>query len=213
MYHEETSQLICSADHLSGFYFVHGIEMNFRTTCGFFAGLLCFYLIGSLLSVIVLYLIAILFLFRGVVNYSLSKMSVNLVQYRGTVGVFKNRKFFNRLQYKKMFEPTFFQMYLFTEYFYLPCNVVVPLFTLLASLIQLKPKVHNVATISASAIFCITCIHLRPVNWLYSSFLILLNGDVEINPGPRHNSGESFSICHWNLNSVSAYNYTKLSSL
>ena len=43
--------------------------------------------------------------------------------------------------------------------------------------------------------------------------MILLSGDVEINPGPRHNSGELFSICHWNLNTVSAYNYTKLSSL
>ena len=36
---------------------------------------------------------------------------------------------------------------------------------------------------------------------------------MEINSGPRHNSVESFSICHWNLNSVSAYNCTKLSSL
>ena len=34
-----------------------------------------------------------------------------------------------------------------------------------------------------------------------------------MNPKPRHNSVESFSICHWNLNSVSAYNYVKLSSL
>ena len=48
---------------------------------------------------------------------------------------------------------------------------------------------------------------------VYSPFLILLSADVEINPGPRHNSGEFFSICHWNLNSVSDYNYTKLSSL
>ena len=43
--------------------------------------------------------------------------------------------------------------------------------------------------------------------------MILLSGDVEINPARRHNSGESFSICHWNLGSKSAYNYTKLSSL
>ena len=83
---------------------------------------------------------------------------------------------------------------------------------LLAALIYLKPKVHNVATISAFALFFVTCIHLWTVNWLYSPFLILLSGDVEINPGPRYNSGEFFSICHWNL-SVSAYNYTKLSSL
>ena len=35
-------------------------------------------------------------------------MPVNLVQYRGTVEVFNNRKFFDRLQWKKLFEPTFF---------------------------------------------------------------------------------------------------------
>ena len=84
---------------------------------------------------------------------------------------------------------------------------------LLATLIHLKPKVHNVATISTFALLSVTCIHSRTVNWLYGRVLILLSGDVEINPGPRHNSGGSFSICHGNLNSVSAYNYTKLSSL
>ena len=55
---------------------------------------------------------------------------------------------------------------------------------LLAALIYLKPKVHNVATISAFALFFVTCIHLWTVNWLYSPFLILLSGDVEINPYP-----------------------------
>ena len=112
-----------------------------------------------------------------------------------------------------MFEPTFLQTYFLIEYCYLSCNIVVSLIMLLAALIYLKPKVHNVATISTSALFFVTCIHLWTVNWLYSPFLILLSGNVEINPGPRHNSGEFFSIFHWNLNSVSAYNYTKLSSL
>ena len=135
------------------------------------------------------------------------------MQYRGTVEVFNNRKFFNRLQYKKMFDPKFLLMYFLIEYCYLPCNIVVSLFMLLAALIYLKAKVHNVATISAFALFFVACIHLWTVNWLYSPFLILPSGDVEINPGFRHNSGESFSISYWNLNSVSAYNYTKLSSL
>ena len=47
-----------------------------------------------------------------------------------------------------MFEATFLQMYFFIEYCYLPCNIVVSLFVLLAALNYLKPKVHNVATIS-----------------------------------------------------------------
>ena len=39
--------------------------------------------------------------------------------------------------------------------------------------------------------------------------MILLSGDVEINPGPRRNTDETFSICHWNLNSLLACNYNK----
>lgn len=53
----------------------------------------------------------------------------------------------------------------------------------------------------------------RQSTQLYRLFLILLSGDVEINSRPRHNFGESFSICYWNLNSVSACNYSKLFSL
>ena len=52
MYHGETGQLICSADHLSAFFLVHGIERNIVTL----TGLLCRYLIGSFLSVLFLYL-------------------------------------------------------------------------------------------------------------------------------------------------------------
>ena len=32
-----------------------------------------------------------------------------------------------------------------------------------------------------------------------------------MNPGPKHNPCHSFSICHWNLNSLAAYNYLKVS--
>ena len=35
VHHVETRQLICSADHFSGFYLVHGTDRNFQTTCGF----------------------------------------------------------------------------------------------------------------------------------------------------------------------------------
>ena len=39
------------------------------------------------------------------------------------------------------------------------------------------------------------------------------SGDIEPNPGPKPNSCQSFSICHWNLNSISAHNFIKLSLL
>ena len=50
------------------------------------------------------------------------------------------------------------------------------------------------------------------LTWLYS-LLILLSTDVELNPGPKRVSTSNISICHWNLNSISANNYIKLSLL
>ena len=44
-------------------------------------------------------------------------------------------------------------LYIFIKYCYLPCNIPVSLFVLMATLTYLKPKVHNFATISAFALF------------------------------------------------------------
>ena len=45
------------------------------------------------------------------------------------------------------------------------------LFMLLAVLIHLRPKVHNAANISVSALFFVTCIHLSTINLAVWSFL------------------------------------------
>ena len=38
-----------------------------------------------------------------------------------------------------------------------------------------------------------------------------LSGDIEINPGPKLNAlNRCFSLCHWNLNSISAHMFTKV---
>ena len=42
------------------------------------------------------------------------------------------------------------------------------------------------------------------------SLSVLLRGDVEINPDLKRTHRASLSICHWNLNSISAHNYVKL---
>ena len=42
------------------------------------------------------------------------------------------------------------------------------------------------------------------------SLLVTLSGDVEVNPGPKKKDKDSLSICHWNLNKISAYDYSKL---
>ena len=38
-------------------------------------------------------------------------------------------------------------------------------------------------------------------------------GDVKENPGPNPSLNQIFSICHWNLDNISAHNYFKLSLL
>ena len=48
--------------------------------------------------------------------------------------------------------------------------------------------------------------------WL-DEILLKLSGDIEENLGPKPSSNQSFSICHWNLNSISAHNYIKVSLL
>ena len=45
--------------------------------------------------------------------------------------------------------------------------------------------------------------------WL-SLTIIRLSGDIEENPGPKCNSNQSFSIYHWNLNSITAHNYLEI---
>ena len=73
--------------------------------------------------------------------------------------------------------------------------------------------------------FCksVICIYSR--NILYFSLLanylcqvwlcklhITLSGDIEHNPGPKSNSYENFTVCHWNVNTISAHNFSKVST-
>ena len=54
-------------------------------------------------------------------------------------------------------------------------------------------------------------------NYLWSSVACKLHnnlsGDIWLDPGPKSNSCENFSVCHWNLNSISAHNFSKVSLL
>ena len=49
-------------------------------------------------------------------------------------------------------------------------------------------------------------------DWVYF-ITIKLSGDIEENPGPRSQPCNSLSICHWNLKSIPADNFIKLSLL
>ena len=42
-------------------------------------------------------------------------------------------------------------------------------------------------------------------------FSLFICGDAELNPGPKHTKSYYFSLCHWNLNSLPAHDFSKLS--
>ena len=48
---------------------------------------------------------------------------------------------------------------------------------------------------------------------LYIFALIQCHGDIELNPGPKKIKENVLSICHWNLNSIIAHNFSKLTQL
>ena len=50
-------------------------------------------------------------------------------------------------------------------------------------------------------------------SFIFFSRKLLLSGDIETNSGPGHNLNNHFTICHWNLNSISAHNFAKLQLL
>ena len=149
-------------------------------------------------------------LFRNVQNCLDSKMPVNVVQNRGTVGVFNNRKFTEKLQYKEIFKLEFIQTCFIADYLYLHGHSMVLFFMLLIVFFLLLTKVPHGVKFSAFGMFYVIYIHLLSAKWQYRIFLILWSGDVEINPGPRRSTDETFSMCHWNFNSLLACNYSKL---
>ena len=50
--------------------------------------------------------------------------------------------------------------------------------------------------------------------FVFIMLILLIYGDIESNPGPRRrDSCYSFSICYWNLNSMTAHNFEKINLL
>ena len=130
------------------------------------------------------------------------KMPVNLIQYRGAVGTFNTRmsirscKRFSFLNYVSI---NSFQSYSLSTFI---------LFVFL--FLGLKYNGHKISMKSFVWFYFLMGVLLNSSLWLQIP-LILLSGGVEINPGPKRTPKENLSICHCNLNSISAHNYVNLS--
>ena len=143
-------------------------------------------------------------------------MPVNLNQYRGTVGTFNSRyliRFRNSYQHFKChlndidiaFGVIFSCSILTTiSIFFLSWSFGI--FVCNTIKIFLFSRFRKIKGVFVS-IFVFT---------FFVSFLsrkLLLSGDIETNPGPRRNLSNHFTICHWNLNSISAHNFAKVQLL
>ena len=92
-------------------------------------------------------------------------------------------------------------------YLLLSLACVIPLYLYYALLGQtlnllsflIRSKINNLTEF---------CLSLQFLWILYFALRLLQHGDIELNPGPKY-----FSICHWNLNSLTAHNYLKVSQL
>ena len=72
-----------------------------------------------------------------------------------------------------------------------------------------KSYVSKISTKLYISVFLLFNILLGVLVWL-CIWLITLSGDVEVNPGSKKSVSKCLSICHWNLNSILAHDYSKL---
>ena len=102
------------------------------------------------------------------------------MQYRAIVGVFNNRKFTKKLQYKEISKLKFFHTCFIADHLSLNSHSMVSFIMLLIVFFLLKPKVPKGVEFSAFAMFYVICIYLLSVKWLYKIFLILLSGMLKL---------------------------------
>ena len=92
-------------------------------------------------------------------------------------------------------------------YLYLNLDCVIPLY-LYYGLLGQTLNLHSFLIRSTINNLTECCLWLHFLWILYFALRLLQHGDIELNPGPKY-----FSICHSNLNSLTAYNYLKVSQL
>ena len=142
-------------------------------------------------------------------------MPVNLIQYNGTVGIFNNCRFSSSSLNYSYFSKKYHNDDTFTLAIGL---IILALWHLIYVLSNWKFRSRFLPDLAGICNFSRKILYLSMIGvyvhhiWL-SLTIIRLSGDIEENSGPRCSSNKSFSICHWNLNSITAHNYPKISLL
>ena len=132
-------------------------------------------------------------------------MPVNLTQYRVTVRIFNHRKISRNLKFEE------FRIWKWSNNLFKYVSICSSLlfYICLCYLFLSRERVLKITTKFCILIFLLFNIFQIFFAWL-CSLLAMLSGDVEVNPRPKKKDTDCLSICHWNLNSISAYGYSKL---
>ena len=83
----------------------------------------------------------------------------------------------------------------------------IPIYTFFETFVLLN-NISFIIRHYFSYIFSIFVVYLS-----YHIRLIRLSGDIELSPGPKPSSFKCFSICHWNLNSITSHDFLKVKLL
>ena len=94
---------------------------------------------------------------------------------------------------------SFYPVFLYALYF--PFQMFVGICT--SILKTFKKSLKNVGIYFNHVGFCYLL--------FYCIYLLILCGNIELNPGPK--DAKYLSLCHWNLNSIAAHNFAKVSAL
>ena len=141
---------------------------------------------------------------RRVIDLCFLKMPVNAVQYRVTVGIFNNQKLIANLRFEL---PSCSKLSNNLPNY--DANFISLLFYIfLIAFLFSKGYVSKISTKLYISIFMLFNVLLGVLVWLCSC-LIIVSGDVEVNPGPKNSASECLSICHWNLNRILTHDYHK----
>ena len=79
----------------------------------------------------------------------------------------------------------------------------------LCSMFLSRESVFKITTKLCILIFLLFNTFQIAFTWL-CSFLVSISGDVEVNPGSKNKGKICLSVCHWSLNNISLYDYSKL---
>ena len=147
---------------------------------------------------------------RKLIFFTRLKMPVDITQYRGSVGIFNNRNFVFRSKFSNFIGHKCWNsnhLYFKLQYPIFPMNLT--LFLVFVTVLSPMRSLH-ITPINTGTSMPVTTVALIFDCLCFKYNLLLLCGDVELNPGPKQNTAKKFTICHWNLNSIAAHNFAKL---